>query len=124
MGQDYYFPGHPSNAISSCAIKFYVEFQQFKSENIEHCDFVDPQGINWRSPYYTQNNLDYLQIEICQSQTSKRQKYGCPNFMFSIKTNISQLIHQRFVHVSITRLNQISRKGLMEVLPTKLIDLD
>ena len=62
VGPVYYFPGHPSNIISSGALKFYVGFQKVTSEILEHCDFVDPQGSSWISPYQTKNNLDYLQI--------------------------------------------------------------
>ena len=50
----YYFQGHPSNTISSSALKVYVGFQKVTYEPIEHCDFVDPQGCSWRSPYQTQ----------------------------------------------------------------------
>ena len=45
----YYCPGHPSNTISLGGIKFYFVFQIFTSEHLEHCDFVDPQGISWES---------------------------------------------------------------------------
>ena len=34
VGPVYYFPGHPSNTISSGALKFYVGFQKFNSEPI------------------------------------------------------------------------------------------
>ena len=47
----YYFPGHPSNTISSGALKIYVIFKNVTSEHLEHCDFVDPQGGSCRSPY-------------------------------------------------------------------------
>ena len=50
----YYFPGHPSNTISSSALKVNVGFQKVTYEPIEHCYFVDPQGCSWRSPYQTQ----------------------------------------------------------------------
>ena len=42
VGPVYYFPGHPSNTISLCDLKFYVGFKFFTSEPLEHCDFVDP----------------------------------------------------------------------------------
>ena len=58
----YYFPGHPSNTISSGALKFYVGIQKVESEPLKHCDFFDPQTSSWVSPYKTQNNIDYLQI--------------------------------------------------------------
>ena len=51
VGPVYYFPGHTSNTISSGALKFYAGFQKVTSENIEHCDFVDPQGRSWISLY-------------------------------------------------------------------------
>ena len=42
VGPVYFFPGHPSNNISSGALKFYIGFKKVTSEPIEHCDFVDP----------------------------------------------------------------------------------
>ena len=60
----YYFPGHPSNTISSGDLKFHLGFQNITSEHIEHCDFVEPQGSSWRSPYHTGKILDYLQINF------------------------------------------------------------
>ena len=64
MGLVYYFPGHPSNTISSGVLKFYVGFQKVTPEPLEHCYFVDPQGHSWRSTCQTQKNLYYIQIEI------------------------------------------------------------
>ena len=32
-------------------------FKNVTSEPLEHCDFVDPQGRSWRSPYQTQKIL-------------------------------------------------------------------
>ena len=75
----FYCLGHPSNTISSGALKFKVIY-----EPLEHCDFVDPQCRSWRSPYQTQNNIDYLQIKICQNQLSKEQEYFCPKCMCPI----------------------------------------
>ena len=43
----YYCTGHPSNTISPRSLKCYVGFQKVTSETIEHCDFVDLQGISW-----------------------------------------------------------------------------
>ena len=62
VGPVYYCPDHPSNTISSGALKFYIGFKKVTSEPLEHCDFVDPQGRSWRSAYQTRNNLDYLQL--------------------------------------------------------------
>ena len=66
VGLVYYFPGHPYNTISSGALKFYVGFQQVTFEPLEHCDFVDPQGHSWRSPWHTGNNLDCIQIKTAK----------------------------------------------------------
>ena len=60
----YYCPGHPSNTISLGELKFHLGFQNITSEHIEHCDFVDPQGSSWRSPYQTGKTLDYIQINF------------------------------------------------------------
>ena len=62
VGPVYYCTGHPSNTISSGALKFYIGFKKVTSEPLEHCDFVDPQDRSWRSPYQTRKNLDYLQL--------------------------------------------------------------
>ena len=39
VGPVYYFLGHPSNIISSGALKFHVGFQNVKSEPLENYDF-------------------------------------------------------------------------------------
>ena len=49
MGPVYYCPGHPSNTISLCVLKFYVGFKNITSEPLEHCHFVYPQGCSWTS---------------------------------------------------------------------------
>ena len=72
MGPFYYFPGDNSNTISSGALKLYIGFQKIKSEPLEYFDFVDLQGLSWRSPHQSQNNLDHLEIENFQSQPSKK----------------------------------------------------
>ena len=64
VGKFYYCPGHPSKTISSGALKFCIVIKNVTSEPLAHCDFVDPQGCYWRSPYQTHNNIDYLQLEI------------------------------------------------------------
>ena len=48
VGPVYYCPGHPSNTISSGALKYYVGFLKVRSEPLENCGFVDPQGHSWR----------------------------------------------------------------------------
>ena len=55
-GPVYYCPGYSSNTISSGALKFYIGFKKVTSETLEHCDFVEPQGCSWRSPYQTQKS--------------------------------------------------------------------
>ena len=69
------YPGHPYNTILLGALNFYVSFQKVTSEPLENCGFFDPQSFYWKSPYHTQNNLDYIQIEICQSQHSNKDEY-------------------------------------------------
>ena len=51
VGPVYYFPGHPSSTISLGALKFYVDFKNITSETLEPCDFLDPRGRSWISPY-------------------------------------------------------------------------
>ena len=58
----YYCTGRPSNTISSGDLKCYVGFQRVTYEPFEHCDFFEPQGCSWISPYQTMNNLGYIQV--------------------------------------------------------------
>ena len=44
--------------------------------------------------------------------------------MYPIKQNLYHPIHQIFGCVSIARIKRMARKGLMEVLPTNLPDLE
>ena len=85
VGPVYYCPGHPSDTISSDALKFYVGFLKVTSKPLEHCEFVDPQGCSWKSPYQTQKGLHYLLIEIFKGQPSQRQEYFCPKCLWTFK---------------------------------------
>ena len=107
--QGYCLSEHSKN-ISSGSLKVYVGFQTATSENLEHCDFVDPQGRSWRSPYQTQNNLDYIQILIVKFNHHRDKNIVVPTVCGLSKQDISQLIHQRFGHVSIIRLKRMTRK--------------
>ena len=102
VGPVYYCPGHPSNTISSGALKFYIGLKKVTSEPLEHCDFVDPQGRSWRSPYQTCNNLDYLQLEIFKINPHRDKNVVIPTVCVLSKQTFPQLIHQHFGHVSIT----------------------
>ena len=124
MAPVYYCLGQPSNTISSGALKFYVSFQKVTFKPLEHCDFFDPQGGYWRSPYHTQNNSDYIQIEIVKSKPQRNRNILFLTFWYLSKQNLSQLIHQNFGHVYIDRLKLISRKLLLEGLPTNIPDLE
>ena len=104
VGSVYYFPGHPSNTISSGALNLYIGFKKVTSETLEHCYFVYPQDIYWRSPYQTRNNLDYLQLEIVKINTHRDTNIVVPTVCGLSKQTLSQLIHRRFGHISITRL--------------------
>ena len=43
VGPVYYCTGHPSNTISSGAVKFYIGLKKVTSEPLKYCDYVDPQ---------------------------------------------------------------------------------
>ena len=64
VGTVWYCPVHPSNNISLGALKCYVGIQKSASEPLFHFNFVYPQDHSLRSPYRSQSNLDYLQIEF------------------------------------------------------------
>ena len=104
VGPVYYCPGHPSNTISSGALKFYIGFKKVTSEPLEHCDFVDPQGRSWISPYQTRNNIDYLRLKIFKINPRRDKNIVVPTVYVLSKKTLSQLIHHCFGHISITRL--------------------
>ena len=85
----HYCPGHPSNTISLVSLEFYSGFQKFTSEPLEHCDFVDPQGRSWRSPYKTLNNLDYLQINIFKVKLQRNRNIVVPTVSMPYQKIIS-----------------------------------
>ena len=93
-------------------------FLKIISERLEHCDFFDPQGRSWRSPYQNQNNLDYLKIKIVKVSPQIKSNIVCP-----IKNNLSQLIHKLFGRVSIASMKRMARKRLGKGLPTNQPDL-
>ena len=100
---------------------FILVFKKVAYEPFEHCDFVDPQGRSWRSPYQTRNNLDYLQLEIVKINPHRNNNLFVPTVCGISKQTLSQLINQHSVHVYITRLKRMARKGLMEGLPENLL---
>ena len=102
VGTVYYCPGHPSNTISSGALKFYIGFKKVTSEPLEHCDFVEPQGSSWRSPYQTRKNIDYLKLEIVKINPHRYNNLVVPTVCGLPKQTLPQLIYQRFGHVYIT----------------------
>ena len=57
---------------------FYIDFKKVASDPLEHCEFVDPQGRSWRSPYQTHKNLDYLQIEIVKINPHRDKNLVAP----------------------------------------------
>ena len=124
VGPVYYFPGHPSNFISSGALNFYIGFKKVTYEPLGIFDFVDPQGRSWRSPYQTHNNMDYLQLKIININPHRYNNIVVPTVCGISKQNLSQLIQQRFGHVSITRLKIIAIKGLLEGLPENIPGLE
>ena len=93
----YYFPGQPSNTISSGAIKFYVSFQNVTSEPLEHFDFVEPQRSSWKSPYQTQGELD----ELNRHQNSRRKS------KVSISLCIRNSYHRTYLEDICSRFDQV-----------------
>ena len=108
----YYFPSHPYNTISPGALKFYVGFQKVTSEHIGHCEFL-PSRLFLEIILPDKKNLDYLQIENFQIKSQRDRNIVVPTVFALKKKPLSQLIHQSFGHVSITRIKQMARKGLM-----------
>ena len=55
-----------------------VVFKRLHIKTLKNCDFVDPQGRYWRLPYQTQNNIDYLQIEIVKFNPQRNSNIVVP----------------------------------------------
>ena len=89
VGTVYYCPSHPSNTISSGALNFYIGFKKVTSEPLKYCDFVDPQGRSWRSPYQTRNNIDYLQLKIVRINPHRDNNLVVPTVYALSKINLS-----------------------------------
>ena len=84
----------------------------------------DPQGRSWRSTYQTSNNLDYLHLKFFKINPHIDKNIVVPTVCGLSKYTLSQLINQRFGHVSIIRLKRMARKGLIEGLPDNLPELE
>ena len=48
------------------------------SETLERCDFFDPQGTSWRSPYHTQKNLYHLKINFIKVNPQRDRNIFVP----------------------------------------------
>ena len=69
-------------------------------------------------------NKSYIQINIFKVNPHRDMNIVIPNLCALSKQNLSQIIHQHFGHVSITRLKPMARKGLMKCLPENIPDLE
>ena len=123
VGPVYYCPRHSPNTISPVALNVYVGSQKVASEPLEYCDFFDLHGCSWVSHEHTHNNLYYLQIYLVKVNP-QRNRNIFPSVCSLSKQILSQLIHQRFGHVSIARPQSMARQWLMESLPTNIPDLE
>ena len=79
--------------------------------------FCWPSRFFLKSPYKTQNNLDYIQIKIFRVNPHREKNIVVPTGFSLSKQKLSLIIHQLFGHVSITRLKLMAKKGLIEGLP-------
>ena len=77
-------------------------------ETDEHCFFVDPKGHNWRSPYRTHNNWDYLQIEVFKVNPQRNRDIVVPTVCGISNQNI-------FGHISITCYKEWQKKDPQRV---------
>ena len=69
-------------------------------------------------------NIDYIKIKKFKVNPHRDNNIFFPTVCALSKQNLSQLIHQHFGHVSITRLKQMEEKGLMEGLPENIPELE
>jgi hypothetical protein len=70
-------------------------------ESFSHCRFVDPQGISIVIPTIVDNYLDYADLEFLNPQDPKISSLLDPVIAsLATKYPSSQLLHQRFGHIS------------------------
>ena len=86
--------------------------------------FFYPQGHYWRSPYKTQNNLNYLEFKIVIVNTHIDKNIFVTTVCAVSKHNISQLIYQHFGRFYTAKLKWMARKVLTKGFPTNLPDLE
>ena len=111
------FPRSPlQNHLIGCPQILYW-LSKITYETLKHCDFVDPQGSSWISPYHNHKNLDYLQINFFKVKPQRNRNIVVSTVSALSKLNPSNLVHQRFGPISISRLELMARKRLMEGLP-------
>ena len=102
-------------------LNVFFGFQKVVAEILEHDNFVGPHGHSWRSYYRTHNIMDYLQIEDIKVKLYGNKDIVVQTICDLLKQNISQLVHEHFFRVSISRFKTMLKKGIMKVLPKKII---
>ena len=96
----------------------------FKKLHLNLLNIVTLWIIPEDQPYQTQNNLDYIQIEIFKVNPQRDRNIFFWTVCELSKGNLYQLIHQYFGHISITRLKIMARKGLMDSILENIYDLE
>ena len=68
--------------------------------------------------------LTIFNLKLSKINPHRKKNLVVPTVCGLSKQNLSRLIHQRFGHISITRLKRMARKGLMSGLPENLPELE
>jgi hypothetical protein len=87
-------------------------------ESFSHCRFVDPQGISIVIPTIVDNYLDYADLEFLNPQDPKISSLLDPVIAsLATKYPSSQLLHQRFGHISNDKIRQMCADQALTDLP-------
>jgi hypothetical protein len=120
----FWVPDNPVSTLSNGGLKHYLGFKAATHEPLSHCRFIDSQDHSHLLKTIVENNLDYLDLEFLNPQQNKLSTFVDPVIAgLATKYPSSQLIHQRFGHISNDRIQQMCRDQSLKNLPKRFTPL-
>ena len=124
VGPVYYFPGHPSNTISSVALNFYLDLKILHLNLLKIVTFLNLEVVLGYLPP-DPNNSWLSSTRNYQDNSSQRQEYCSPNYLWTFKTNFLSTYSSEFwSFIYHKNNNKMEGKGLMEGLLENLPELE
>jgi len=114
----FWVPDNPVSTFSPGALKHYLGFKSAAHEPLSHCQFIDSQEKNYVIRTVVDNNLDYMNLEFLNPNQPRLSSLVDPVIAgLATKYPSSQLIHQRFGHISNDRIQQMCKEQSLSDLP-------